>query len=416
MVARLKAALWLVLAGSAAQPAFTQQTTRLDSLLAPHITTFSLAEGRLAGRGADVILEAARDAHFVVLGENHNTRAIPELTVALFQRLHDDYGFNYLALEEGPALGELLSRVVRSGAADGAFRTGLRFPNAFHMYTEEELRMIDRIGAMSTAKRNPIWGLNQEFGASHVLDRLVQIAPDAAARSAATAFLKRANEYENERFIQNLFFMSEVVKPADFAALRAQYRPPAGSEADRLIAQAELSNAVYAPYSTKPRPHFTSFHASGKRREENMKHLFAYYYHAERASGVETPKVLVKSGHVHTNRGIGPSNEVFSLGNFLSEVATFNGAHSLHLYVLLNWPDLNQSFLAPVVPHIQPNTNTVFDLRPIQPWAFRNQLGDLDPRLQRALTGYDFLIILNDMTAASVEALRTPRFRRYTGQ
>jgi hypothetical protein len=242
----------------------------------------------------------------------------------------------------------------------------------------------------------------------------VQIAPNGRARDAANRLLQRANEYESERFALNRFFMSEIVKPADFAELRAAYRPAPGSEAERLIEQAALSNAIYSPYSTKPSPHFTAFHASGQKREENMKRLFAHYYQQENRATGSMPKVLIKSGHVHSNRGVGPSNEVLTLGNFVSEVATFQGGHSVHLYVLLNWPDLKDSFLAPIVPLIQPNTNTVFDLRPIQAWALRGRLGTIDPRLQRALAGFDFLIILNDMTPASVEALRTPRFRLYT--
>jgi hypothetical protein len=395
--------------------ATAQQTNPvLDSLISRNSATFTLTDGRMSGLGAEQIITAARGAHFVVIGENHNTRAIPELTVALFRDLHARYGFNYLALEEGPALGRQLSQAVRGGKPDGAFRLGLRFPNAFHMYTEEELRMIDRVGAISNAKKEPIWGLNQEFGMLHVLERLIQIAPTASARAAADQLRLQAVQYEAERFAQNVFFLAAVMKPADFGKLRNAYRPAPGSEADRLIRQVELSNAIYAPYNTKPTPSFLEFYESGKAREENMKRLFAQNYREAMRTDGGPPKVLVKSGHVHVNRGLGRSNETFTLGNFLSELATFNEAHALNLYVLLNWQDLPQSFLAPFVPHIVTNTNTVFDLRPLQPWAAQQRLEKLHPELRRALVGYDFLIILNDMTPGSVEKLRTPRFRQYT--
>lgn len=391
------------------------QSAALDSLVRNNLYTFEMSDGRLSGAGANWLHHAGHGAHFVALAENHNTRAIPEFAVGLFRLLHEAYGFNYLALEEGPALGHLLSKRVRGGRPDAAFRLGLEFPNAFHMYTEEELRMIDRIAAISRARTDPIWGLNQEFGLAHVLDRLVQIAPDARTRAVAAELLRRSGEYEGERFARNVFFISDVATDQDFQGLREAFRPRAGSEADRLISQATLSHRIYAPYRSQPRPHFTAFHESGRLREENMKRLFAERYREAQAPRNPFPKVLVKSGHTHLNRGLGRGNEVFTLGNFLSEVATFQGGESLHLYVLLNWNDLPESFFAPFVPHIRPETNTLFDLRPLQAWAAQNAFRDLHPDLRRVLVGYDALVILGDKTLGSVEALRTPNFRQYTG-
>lgn len=390
------------------------QSAALDSLARTNVYTFEMRDGHLHGAGAEWLRNAAHGAHFVSLGENHNTRAIPEFTVGLFRLLHDSYGFNYLALEEGPALGRLLSRRVRSGQPDGAFRLGLEYPNGFHMYTEEELRMIDRIGAISRARVNPIWGINQEFGMMHVLDRLAEIAPNARARSVVADLLRRSRAYEAERFAQNRFFISEVTTDQDFEALRQAFRPRTGSEADLLISQVDLSNRIYAPYRVSPQPHFTSFYESGRLREENMKFLFAELYRATQTSRNRFPKVLVKSGHTHLGRGLGRGNEVFTLGNFVSEVATFQGGEALHLYVLLNWDDLPESFFARFVPHVRPETNTLFDLRPLQAWAAQNALRDLHPDLRRVLVGYDALVILGDTARGSIEALRTPNFRWYT--
>jgi hypothetical protein len=377
------------------------------------VRTFDLADGRLGGPGAELLREAARGAHVVALGENHNTRAIPELTVALFRMLHDEHGFDYLALEEGPAIAWMLSERVRAGRPDGALQLGREFPNAFHMYTEEELRMIDRVAAISAAPAEPIWGLNQEFGLAHVLDRLVRIAPTDEARRAAEAFLRRSREYEGERFAKKVAFISHVATPADFRALREAFRPAPGSEADRLIAQAALSHEIYAPYATKPQPPASAFYASGRRREENMKALFAERYREARARGAAQPKVLVKSGHVHLTRGLGAFNETFTLGNFLSEVATFEGGASLHLHVVLNWDDLPKGFLAPFAAHARSGTNTLFDLRPLRAWAAFTR--GLDPELRRVLLGADVLIILADTSRGSVRALRTPNFNWYSG-
>ncbi|WP_420126135.1 hypothetical protein [Longimicrobium sp.] len=396
---------------AASSPASAQAV--LDSVLGGNVFPLRVETGgQLSGPGAAWIETAAKGAHFVAIGENHNTRAIPELTVGLFRMLHQREGFDYLALEEGPEIGRLLSRAVRGGEADGAFRLGLRYPSAFHMYTEDELRMIDRVAAISTAP-DPVWGLNQEFAAAHVLERLIALAPDEPARTLAREQHGHALEHEGERYARNVSWLGGVAKPAGFQALREAFRPEPGSEADALIHQLALSNQVWSPYNTQPSPHFTAFHQSGWLREQNMKTLFAGAWRAAHAAAGRPPRVLVKSGHVHLGRGIGPNNEVFTLGNFLSEQATFQGGHSLHLYVVLNWPDLPESFLAPFVKHVTPGQDVLFDLRPLQPWAFHGQIPGLDARLRRMLTGYDALIILGDTARGSIEALRTPRFRPY---
>ena len=393
--------------------------TTLGNLLRERVYPLTVAEGRLDGPGADFLEGAAEGALFVALGENHNTRAVPDLAVGLFRLLHGAHGFEHLALEEGPALGDLLSEAVRGGAPDGAFRLGLLYPGSFHLYTEEELRMIDRVGALSGADR-PIWGLNQEFGLAHVLDRLAALAPSARARTVAEGLLQRVAPYEGERFARDTSFLAAVATPADFQALREAFRPSPGSEADRLLAQVELSHAVWAPYQATPRPGLASFFESGRMREENMKRLFAEQYWAAadeaHTRGGGPPRVLVKSGHVHLGRGLGRFNETYTLGNFLSEVATFLGGRSLHVYVVLNWDDLPESFFAPLLSLLPPEADAVLDLRPAHAWAAHGALGDLDPELRRVLVGYDVLVVLADTSLGSVEALRTPAFRWYPRQ
>jgi hypothetical protein len=91
---------------------------------------------------------------------------------------------------------------------------------------------------------------------------------------------------------------------------------------------------------------------------------------------------------------MGASNEVFTLGNHLSELATHHGARSLHLHVVLSWEDLPKGFLAPFATHVPANTNVVFDLRPLQSWAALRAFRNLDPELRRVLVGADMLVIL----------------------
>jgi hypothetical protein len=397
----------------AAYPSHARQSILLDSLLQQNRHTFVLADEHISGDGAAILLEATRGAAYVALGENHNTRAIPLLTVALFRALQARNGFQHVALEEGPALGRMLSAALRTPASGGALAVARRYPNAFHMFTEDELGMIDRIGALSNASE-PVWGLNQEFALSHVFARLSDLGQTEASRSAAHALLERSLMYESERHARDTAFIVDIMTAGDFHHLRSTFSAGKGTEADFLLEQAELSHAIYAPYRQDSEAGFEAFFRSSMLREENMKELFARHLSSSSAHTGTVPGVLVKAGHTHLGRGRGP-NGVLTLGNFLSEVATSRGSKSVHLYVVLNWPDLADSWLQAVVPHLRDGENWIFDLRPLTPWAVRGELGDLESLFTYMLTGYDFLVVLGDSTPGSIASLCTPNFRWYVG-
>lgn len=405
LAAALLAELLFGTAGRAAQSAGS-----LVDRLRANASPFGITDGRLSEGGAQFLESATDGVQFVALGEEHNTRALPALTTALFRLLHERHGFEYLALEEGPHLGRLLSRAVRSGGPDAVLALGRRHPNAFHMYTEGELQMIGDIGRISMAAE-PIWGLNQEFGALHVYQRLVEIAPDARARMVASKFLDQARAYEGERFQKNVHYMVAIARPEDFARLREVFQPKAGSEAERLIEQTALSNRIYAPYGATPAPSAEAFHESGRTRETNMKDLFAKLYRQAEARGKSAPKVLIKSGHVHLYRGLSPRSELFTLGNFLSEFAILNGRKSFHLYAIVDRPYVREGWLAPFAEAALAGEATVFDLRPLFVWARRNDV--LDPNVRRLILAHDALVFLRDGAPGSLEKLRTPNFRWY---
>ncbi|MDB4916444.1 MAG: hypothetical protein JWM95_4088 [Gemmatimonadetes bacterium] len=385
----------------------------LDSLIGENSHLLTSRDGRLAGPAADLLQRAAEGTRFVAMGENHNTRAIPEFTVGLFRMLHDTYGFQYLALEEGPALGELLSRRMHRGVADAAFVVGREYPNAFHMYTEEELRMMDRVAAISQATQ-PIWGLNQEFGLLHVLDRLITIAPNEAARRAAEAMREECRKYEGERFARGESYISVPARGAQLAALHAAFVPAPGSEAERLLAQATLSHEIYLPYVTKPRPSDSTFARSSEERERNMESLLVGKLADARTAGDTVPRVLVKSGHTHITRMRAAGYRASTLGDGLADIAARIGGRTLTLYVLLHWDELNEGSFATFMRHAPDGVNTVIDLRPIRAWAAARRYRGLDAELRRVIGGADMLVLLAGDERGSLDALRTPHFHHYS--
>jgi hypothetical protein len=122
----------------------------------------------------------------------------------------------------------MLSDALRSGGLQSVVALAKRYPNAFHMYTEEEFAVIADAGKTSTAPTAPIWGLNQVFGAAHVYERLVALARGGEARGVAQRLLNEALEYEGERFEKNVHYMGTVARAEDFEHLRAAFHPSPG--------------------------------------------------------------------------------------------------------------------------------------------------------------------------------------------
>lgn len=406
-----------------AQNTTAQQQEPLENLFRTNAFPIQIQDGNLSGTGAELLASAMNDVQFVALGEWHNRRAVHRFGGALFRMLHNQFGFNYLALEEDPYLGRLSSEAARKGGTEEMIRLALRYPNAFHLLTEEELEMIGDIGKLSKAKSEPIWGLNQIFGATHIYKRLLQIAPDAAARAEAQKLLDNALEYEKERFQKNTHYLAFVANPADFVELRKAFRPQKGTEADWLISQIELSKQIFSPYGIKPRPAPEVFYQSGVKRETNMKHLFAERYREAQAKGDSLPKVLAMFGHLHLYRGLSEQTDLFTLGNFLSELAVFNQKQSLQIYAVVDLPQVRKAWQGEIVQAVEDigkkdNDGIIVDLRQLKKLALTRSpdSANLDPNLRRLLLGYDFFVFLRDGEMGSLKRLQTPNFRMYTDE
>jgi hypothetical protein len=386
-------------------------------LLRANTFPIQIENGKLSGKGAQIIENSLDGVEFVALGEEHNKRAVHEFGGALFRLLHDKYDYNYLALEEDAVWGGMLSEAAKKGGGDAVIKLALAFPNAFHLATEDEMQMIGDIGKISKAK-NPIWGLNQAFGAAHVYARLVSIAPNRQARAVAQRLLDAALEYERERFAKNVHYLVAIAKPEDFAALRDAFKPQKDSEAEFLIDQLALSNRIFAPYIATPRPSSAVFYESGKMRELNMKRLFAQHYRAAQKSGDSLPKVLAMFGQLHLYRGLSERTEQYTFGNYLSELATFNDRQSFHIYTAVDAEYVYKGAFAEIakiaseIAKTNSASGSVVDLRPLFDAARTNK--EISPELRRLIMSYDVFLFLNDSQTGSIKRLETPNFRWYT--
>src|SRR6202022_3191370 len=136
------------------------------------------------------------------------------------------------------------------GNREGLRALARRYPNAFTFDTDQEIEMIAEAGAVSGTKANPIWGLDQVFGALHVLDRLLESAPTEDARARIRRLIEEVRPLEAARFQPDPSYLLDTPKSADFFRLREILRPPKDSEAAFLVDQLLLSERVYQNWKT----------------------------------------------------------------------------------------------------------------------------------------------------------------------
>jgi hypothetical protein len=334
---------------------------------------------------------------------------VPRFTAALFAGLHRAHGFDYFAIEYGPILGRMLSAPPTRGSDSAVFALGRRYPHAFQFWTDEELTAIAAMGRRSTAKRAPIWGLDNEYGALHVLERLVALAPNAAARAAASRLASIARPVESSRPTPASDALRRYVADADsaaFDALRTAFRPAAGSEAGSLIDALELSNRVYLHNGAAKRG-LPVGHRANREREQYMKTNFMTQYRAARHVGDSLPRVLLKFGSLHGGKGRNRNIGILTLGNFVHEVAMANGRESFHIAAwLVNEPGVHWSLTEhaaylPLARAGSPSRWTVVDLRPLRELSWAGRLPRLGVDLRELLFSYDAVLLIGGGRAAT---------------
>ncbi len=405
------------LAGSATAQQSTGNAARdsayMDSVFRAHARELVMRDGRLEGEGARFILEAARRAQFFVIAESHNVAEIPLFTEALFDSLHARGGYRYYAMEYGPVIGRMVSAAGVRGRADSVFALGRRYPHAFHFWNDEEIAAMASIGRRSAARMDPLWGIDQEFGALHVLERLRATAPTPAARALAQRLADSARVLESsrpfevaqiERFITRLDLRS-------IASLPSAFQPRPDSEAWLLLDALDLTIRVYADHDAAGRGEPRG-HQANLVREQYMKTRFMANYRRAQQRGDTLPRVLVRVGSLHGGKWFSWRTGVHTVGNFLHEFATANGGESFHMVAwLVNEPGTYWSLTEelPYLPLANAGSTsawTVVDMRPLRDLYWASRMPALSRELREAIFAYDAVLLIGGGTRGTYDRLR----------
>ena len=376
----------------------------LDSLLRAHRYDLSLDRGELAGAGASFLRQATRGAQFVVLGEGHNNADIPQYTSALFRQLARDERFEYLVVESGPAMVAPAARAADSGGLPALQALVRRYPNGLQFVADQELEMFADVVKASRARGLKIWGVDQEFGGLHSLDRLRQIAPNDAARQLVSRVADRARPFDQARYTDGtLRYISRKAEMADFDSLWVAFKPAPASEAARLIEGLRTSHRIYQ--NNIHAAARMSGYISNHEREELMKTLFLDYYDEARRAGTPLPRALVKMGHYHVIRGRNWGNQ-YSLGDMLVNLARANGQGAFAIGAYANNQSGDYGILATNADYgvfataATPGRVAIIDVRPLRAFAHAGRI-KLTPEQARAVFGFDALLFIGNTTRAT---------------
>jgi hypothetical protein len=408
--------------GTSPDPRTVPDTLR--HTLRAHARSMRLDAGRLSGPGAEWLLDEARRAPFVLLGEEHGVAEIPALAAALFDELATTADYRHLAIETGDGVAAALDSLAREPDPVAAMTDWYQahWPGAPFFTLREEAELVAHAVESSPAPQ-VLWGLDYDIMADrHALPRLRTLAESDAERSAtddaiatADSLLRHAMEEPNPGRI--LMFAGPESVLSD---LREAWDPEPGSEPDRILSLMEATLRVNAHWGAG------EILESNRERARWNKTQFARMW---RSAG--EPRVLFKFGANHMLRGRNFTG-VFDLGTLASELADAMGSRSFHLAVLAG-RDTESAAMDPTVMEYHPRPSgaqaeawaapffdaledlsgsgpmwTIFDLRPLRPLAHAGLLEDLPDRLEAVIWGFDALLVLPDSRPATMLPIERP--------
>jgi hypothetical protein len=385
-------------------------TAVLDKLKADRLA-ITLDKGTLSGPGAAALLQASRQAKYVLLGEDHGVAEIAQFSSAYFNAL-TPAGFTTLVTENGAVVTSALEEILKGTdplAAIARFNT--TYPDSIAFYTmRQEAEMLAGF-AVAAGPRFEHWGIDQEFvGAAKYLITLMLAQPLNPAARAKLDALRQMDAVASQKAAATgnpLAYLMLSASTDELASLRPLLTGPKEQTARGLLDALLESRAIYQKSASQ---------APGDRDLSNRLRLALLKRTLAARLGVQEQKLLIKVGANHAYKGINPLNNR-DIGNFLAERAEGQGHTSLHLIVLaatgkqLRFAgagkpyqpapiDLDSSaFKLLASAGATDGSWSLFDLRSLRPGSRKLAAGDIE--VFNLINGYDFALIIPEGSASA---------------
>jgi hypothetical protein len=376
-----------IVASAATVSAQDRPQLSLDSLLQAHQHVVTLEGTRAGGPGFDLLLESASAAQFFIIAEEHNLLELNEFTVALFDELQARLDFQHLALEQGSVITSWIDAAARSGGRDSVDAIVRAYPHAPTFATDEEFALMAHVRQKSTADGPAVWGVDQELGALHLLERLAELSSSSEAQAEFRRLAEEARPYEETR-TGDVHYLYSVANPEEYHALGELAASMDDPEQRSLLAALQRTVRIYTG-----RREPLGEYESGREREHSTRARFMEHYPTS-IPHAAPPKVIVKMGHWHTLPGFYRSN-VPTFGNFLTELAAANGMGSVVVSTyVVGSPDSWRNSGGAIGRVGDPDGISVIDLRPLRPIAHKNGIAELADGWRDLIFQADFVLVI----------------------
>jgi hypothetical protein len=368
--------------------------------------------GHFAGNAEPVLAGAIAEAHYVLIGEDHITREIPQFTAAVCDLMGPE-GLSAMVVEASPEAADFVSsslgkpdRLARMATLVHQYPDSVAFLNI-----RQENDLVAHCAEAAHTSTFHLWGLDQPFLGSSgwLLDQMLAAHPGPEAAAVLTR-LKLEEQQDAARAQETgdpfkLFLVSVSEAELTHAAeiLRRDGNPAANALMQELLESREL-------YRKNIQGH------AAESNDERARMLKRNLQRDLELAGNRPQKILFKFGDSHLYKGFNDIHQR-DLGNYIAEMADAQGVKSLHICVLgakgvhrlyggYNRPGRLEPFalgekdfypwMKPLVDGRLPNAWTVYDLRKLR----FQPLGPVDPDLDRFIYAYDLLVIAPELTPA----------------
>jgi hypothetical protein len=319
---------WLALLSTTTLADNAESYARLTEAAREHRSRLDFDGETFSGPAFDQLLAAARDAHFLLIGEEHGIAENPKLVAQLFRTLVPD-GYAKLGIEVSPPMAAILDAVLRDDGIEGLrklYASPGGEPAFFGMREEAEL--------IATARRvlpdatEVLWGLDYEVAGDRPLLRQLRDSRRPAPADEPLNRLIAASDaawarYEDTGNPQYIFSFSG--DPALVGAVSEAWQ--ARDDATRQILDTLQSTLEINQSWVQGRGW-----ESNAQRAELLRSNFLNHWHKARQNG-DLPKVVIKLGANHLVRGRN-NTATFDLGTLLPEIAAVEGVRSASVLVL----------------------------------------------------------------------------------
>lgn len=368
------------------------QDSLITTLAKKNQTSFAKDASQLKGLGWDKIIEKAKKSSNVLIGEDHFTDEIPFFVSKIAKQIKFDNFF----CEIDPFTAHIFEQKIKTLSAEALKKYTFDYGNTFSFYAFES--EFDLLKQLVNGKTN-LRGTDQIL---LVADRLICNELMQSTRN------KRAKEiYESIRDQSKTHFSAFLKDQKNpFYLLTEDFEKKVNelstlklsSEEQKIIAALKLTAKIY-----KTQDHHL--------RIQLMKNQLMADY-----NNWASKKNLYKYGANHAAKGESLL-EIYDIGNLVNNVADGQFTNSLHIMIIgmsgfqaspfQGFPasriDENEGSLKTLKPFFKLVNGSdwqCFDMAPIKRAVESGKIKVTDIKLSRIIKGFDFLVIIPEVTAS----------------